>query len=42
MALAVLPEPLLFKNLAATSFTRQATPVTPVALFPRAPIVPAT
>ena len=37
----VLPEPVLSRNLHASSFTFQLTPATPTPLFPTAPIVPA-
>ena len=42
IASAVLPEPVALRNLHAMSRTVQLTPTTPTALFPTAPIVPAT
>ena len=41
MPLERLPDPVLSRNLHASSFTFQLTPATPTPLFPTAPIVPA-
>jgi len=42
IASAVVPEPVAPRNLHARSRMAQLTPTTPTALFPTAPIVPAT